>query len=791
MALSKVQEIFKDWEIKVEEIPSLQAAISSLLKKYPNGSEELREAKKILEKALWEEWVIVNQKTRSDIQWLAKDINSRLNEENEVIEWPVEYSMEWVGQLNKSKVFDLFLDRPQMLFAYKTYVIDSIKDYPYIQQEELHTIEITLWQHIVSKLSFWGVSWLIWDKIFSFFSDKKDAIQNAFSQGVENDEWSEDDPVWIDKLTTLSEAFSKVREALDAGDEESAKTGFKNNIKTMLDDITKPYFLKLKEFDTLAKEYWFIGESGEVLKPEIQDIFKNPIIISELTKNGVYKQDGTHIDIEASVIEISAQSDSQLSDAQSSFMKELWGEMNENGSTIDWLQKQSGKIAKLLNSFGFSNEDITWFIDRLESDGGIWAFIATILKFFINGVVLSELDKIDAEQIIETSLSKLKGFVNNKEKQELLPFTLEDTGINKEQWETMSKFLSRIRIFEGERLEKWSPNTTSVINNEEFWNIFFSKKPWESDNQVINSILGSIVPLKEKSGKISQEDFFKKLKEIQITEYTASSGDKDSKEEGTKDDDSSASSSQTSEAEKAPDKEDGDSGSGDRSSKDWNGETKTPARSNETGKKVTPSVAPTTAVTATAASSLAGSSSNSENTPPGNPSPQAPADDNGSTDIPQMSQRVTYKEQILWIQSLPATISKDARLINVAWNSNWKTLDIWWVPYGVSSLIGGWQDLLKSGFSIEDLSFSWGKWELTLWVNLKWQALIKYANSTEEKPEDMIKVENNTVKSDISLTDVHAIILGIIENGAYTHIIPSDPKDPSKGSFAEVAFSPV
>jgi len=56
-----------------------------------------------------------------------------------------------------------------------------------------------------------------------------------------------------------------------------------------------------------------------------------------------------------------------------------------------------------------------------------------VLRFFINDGVLSELESIEAERMIEVSLAKFNTFINKTENQESLPFIFETTGITKAQ----------------------------------------------------------------------------------------------------------------------------------------------------------------------------------------------------------------------------------------------------------------------------------------------------------------------------------------------------------------------
>lgn len=498
------QLLDQEWPVTKEQLtPRVIKKLREEIQKEPTSdrAENLRKLDELIQKT--------NEWARASLTALKEQLETPID---------VEYSMEWVRELNNSEIFELFFERPEIKAIYQGWISEKIQDYPYLAEHQT-TIELTVWKHLVDQMSFTGLMWYAWGKISDYVSGKFTNITEALSSWVS--EWVEV-PGGIDGLSTLLESVEWVADALGNGEwEEEKVTGFIENIQGFIEDITKDYFDNIGALDIALKEQWYISKTWEVLKPEVQSLLSNPFAISQIWKKWKYEGKWSIVRLwENSTISISTLTPEKTEELQDSFMQEIGKLTSKNGEKIDSLRKQTKKIAKLLSKFWFDSESLQWFQDFLEWIPGVGVFLASLLWFFINDSVLSELDEIGMPDSQKKALRSLKSFIQDSENSEDLPFVLREKNLwvlTGKETRNLRSFIWKINKSIPWEWEEKEAETQKVFEDPKFSEkIFTGKWIWESET-VMKKAHDTIMWLFPNGSKPTQEDFFRKLAETNLT----------------------------------------------------------------------------------------------------------------------------------------------------------------------------------------------------------------------------------------------------------------------------------
>ena len=441
------------------------------------------------------------EKLDSTIKAGLQDIINDIQESRESIE-NVEYSMEGLGQLNNSEFFELFFEAEELKLSFPIWISDKLSELPHLQNSQ-STIEITLWKHMVEKISIWWIAGTAGNAIWNMFTDKINGFQSAFSdKASENIEEKEE----IGGFWQIAEIIGSIKEATDNNEEPSMNELGK--LMEFIELLSNDYFDNLETVNALV-------DSSELSEVEKNNIINNPYIISELTKNWVYKKDGFNIDLKSWVLEIS-ETQQDVESLQSEFIKEVANITNAKWDVIAWLKKKVNSIAVSLDKMDVSTNDLKSMIDWISKIPIFWTFLKWIADYFLwDGSIFNRLDELGEEKSIQESLENLSTFSKDQEDTDDLPWLVaewKDGQVSSGNRKSTIRFLKKVGDIEKEQ-EIGVKDT--IVDDATFWKEVFEKEDPENMSNTMQYIREATLTLRWNT-KLSQEEFFETLSNTKI-----------------------------------------------------------------------------------------------------------------------------------------------------------------------------------------------------------------------------------------------------------------------------------
>jgi len=434
----------------------------------------------------------------------------------------MEYSMEWIR--NDSEIYKLFLENSAMKIFFSERIKTKLKELKIPKGINTNTIELTIWNNIVKKIGFASGGKYLWGLLGNLVKGKIGALWGA----VKN--WTKEARnVWewgfnLDKIGNIIDQLQSLGKSFEEGNADSAKIeklgGLTNSLFEYIDSMLKDYYENLSILSKLGKEKGYINDSGNIIDNNFKTLFDNPIIIDELLTKGEVQKNGININLKSKEMSLSSQSPNSIKSAQDRFMKIVSENTSTGGRKIDKLRKKAKGFAKVLSKLWFDTEGLNELKTKLKSFlPPIGSFLAAILSFFMKGGVESELAKITAGKNIKLSLKNLNSFVKESSHKENLPFTFRDNkGLSVEENKAAKSFLEKVREEEKKLTGKESKRKWTIIDDNNFWKDVTTKDPNSTSiTPLMKRVILTIQSLKWTGGaKLSQKDFFQKLKSIKI-----------------------------------------------------------------------------------------------------------------------------------------------------------------------------------------------------------------------------------------------------------------------------------
>ncbi len=643
MAVENLRSIVQDW-VESGEIARIQWLKNMIDTLSPADKEEMIE---IIEAA------------ESDANEDAKIALSSLKESLEVSMESVQYSMEWLWSLNNSEFFGLFFEAKSFTEWYPYWVSWKIENLPHLKNHQ-DTIELTLWKHIIGKIS---LGWIA----SSTSSMITWTIKSAFSSSEETENSEENRQWWF---AQIAEIIWNLKEITDRWEQPELKDLEK--IMKFMDIISKDYFTRLAEINNL------IGNSS-LNQDQIALVVDNPYILSELTKNGTYTENGFDINLSTWKLEIWDFSESSQ-EIKSSFLKEVSTITNEKWNVIENLREKVDQIAWSLYKMWFKKETLISFWAGLAKFPVFWVLLKGLFDYFFkNGGVFNRLDELHLDDAIQDSLQNLRNFNQNINNIDDLPWNIaegEEKSIWREHKSHAVVFLKKV-----DKVEEELNIENTEISNANFWEDVFSKQDPTNMSDTMKYIRKATVELRWNT-KLDRDIFFKKLKGVEIV--IPSSGDPE---------------------ESAP-------------ATSWD----TQANQNTGNTNTTTANLENTTMTDTAQVALTSAPIDSELTWVPDPLEQLVWEE--VVPIAEETPIPSLESQIDSIQSLPATlVLENWEEVIVDISNNNKSIKIWESFYSISMKNGN-NELFKSiwfnnGVEIEHISWFWFTWFETNTFNME------------------------------------------------------------------------
>ena len=357
----------------------------------------------------------------------AKIELAKLIEEIEDFDGSIEYSLDWLEDGLKSRLFRYVLNH-----GYEKMIETKLKD--------------KLWETIYWKYKT-TLELVYFDKlnqvanpknIFSFFTEKYGTkASNLFAKIFKKDKDGNLD-FWAlqEGIDETSNLFSEEANWPKTPAQEKLW-----NFKMMADFFNKPVENYDKNLDKLIA-LW----KG---KPWFEELFNNPLVLSKILETESYKENGNDIDINKWVFLYTPSWDIEM--VQKQFLQWLLARANDNGKALDYLREKQKTFDKMLGIFWSSVKEI----------------LVSILSFFwIWGIAWKWLDFIDSiygKDDKEKSLEALEKFGNSDAWKNLLSGTIPNDP-KKLKW--FFRFAKHIKF----------GNMTEWVNNPNFWSYILTEK---------------------------------------------------------------------------------------------------------------------------------------------------------------------------------------------------------------------------------------------------------------------------------------------------------------------------
>ena len=477
MAVENLRSIVQDW-VKSGEIAQIQW---------------LKDMINTLSPADKEEMLNIIEVAESDANEDAKIALGSLKESLEVSMETVQYSMEWLWNLNNSEFFELFFEASSFTEWYPYWVSWKIENLPHLKNYQ-DTIELTLWKHIIGKISLGWIagsasSMITW------------TIRSAFSSSEETESSEENRQWWF---AQIAEIIWNLKEITDRWEQPELKDLEK--IMKFMDVISKDYFTRLTEINNLI-------ENSPLSEDQIALVVDNPYIISELTKNGTYTGNGFDINLSTWKLEIWESSESSQ-EIKSSFLKEVSAITNEKWNVIENLREKVDQIAWSLYKMWFKKETLISFWAGLAKFPVFWVLLKGLFDYFFkNGGVFNRLDELHLDDTIQNSLQNLKKLNQNINNIDDLPWLIAE-GEEKNIWGE-HKAHAVVFLKKVDKVEDELNIENTEISNANFWEDVFKKEDPADMSDTMKYIRTATVELRWNT-KLDRDVFFKKLKTVEI-----------------------------------------------------------------------------------------------------------------------------------------------------------------------------------------------------------------------------------------------------------------------------------
>lgn len=420
---------------------------------------------------------------------------------NSIEVWPVEadYSMEGIGKLNDSEIFSLFFEADSLKILFPKWVSTQIGDMPHMKNAQT-TIEVTIWKHIIDKISVWGVAGSITNIIWWAFTDKIQSVQSAFS-----DQWEENsEDGAIEGFWKIASVIENIKKAFEDGEEPSMDD--LGGLIKFIEFTTDDYYENLAEIDTLISKKW-LSES------EAASIVSNPYIISALTQTWKYEGNWFKINLKDEILEL-WEANNNPEWLQEEFIKEVWALTSEKWETIDRLKKKVNAIAISLDKIWFDKASLISFWASLAKIPVLWAFLKSLFDYVMwDGSIFEKLDEIGLEKSIQDSLENLNKFSKEPEDKDDLPWLVSEWE-NGKVW-TEDRKLATVFLKEVSNTEEKQGIEDTSVDSSTFWTEVFQKEDPADISPIMIQIRLATSHLRW-STKLSQDDFFTALKEVKI-----------------------------------------------------------------------------------------------------------------------------------------------------------------------------------------------------------------------------------------------------------------------------------
>jgi len=519
MALGTIEAKIAGW-VETSEIPEIREALNTLINDDPS---KLSDALKLLRDSA----VSANEEVRSSLTQLISDIEAReaLTNGEYTMEYLREHSDGFLGKL-------LDIELVPGVDVMKGFLLQQSDKYlglellNIIPSQGKENFQILIWNKIVQSMwlssllrhganSFMGgIQWI--------FSGAKEGLGNATQDGLS-----------MDDLGQIAESFRNFGDGEQENDasitlpaalavanwgnaELKVPSGVVKGLN-YLDSLTQGYFQNMKKLLELAKSQWM--ESSEAFK----SFLSHPQLLQELLENGKVNQDGFDIDLNTSKIVLWSLTVEQIETSGKEMISKILGDTNSLSGKIDSIMAKTDQFAKWFEQLGFDAAGIEELKQTLFSIPIIGAIFKILFGDFLSGIS-SRIESMNLSSEIKKAVENATAYILKPENKEKLPFKVreEDPGkLSEDETSNFTKFLKKLKKQAKEDGIE-DDAITALLQDTNLTQKLFTGEgiPAEVGDSKENALLSrthkKITEISSAEDKPTQEEFFKKLKDINL-----------------------------------------------------------------------------------------------------------------------------------------------------------------------------------------------------------------------------------------------------------------------------------